>query len=193
VNACVLVIFLFLALLVPRVAESRVERAIGKVTEFLIWERSVRPLGVYHSYLVGDLPGILSVELICLLREAAALRAASLRDSPGEKPPFAEGSVFLPNAWDPLARAEVVAANVSELVPFSIEVSVLFVFGPDVGAQHRYISKFVVGDVEAEARIVDIRAGATCDFCQYGSLRLSLYETLASYSWTFSRACGVEH
>ena len=42
-----------------------------KVAEFLVWERSVKPSGLYPRDLGGAVPGIVSPELLCLLNAAS--------------------------------------------------------------------------------------------------------------------------
>ncbi|MGU5625973.1 hypothetical protein ACV1CY_22345 [Aeromonas caviae] len=39
------------------------------------------------------------------------------------------------------------------------------------------------------ARITDIDAGGSCDFCQSGSLRAALYETLTAYPAAGGEQC----
>ncbi|WP_256094407.1 hypothetical protein [Aeromonas caviae] len=83
----------------------------AKVAEFLVWERQVKPSGLYQSDLGGALPGIVSPELLCLLNAASKAREIATREAPDEKPPFVEGNPFLPNAWDHLLGSEILSSH----------------------------------------------------------------------------------
>lgn len=56
----------------------------AKVAEFLVWERQVKPSGLYQSDLGGALPGIVSPELLCLLNAASKAREIATREAPDE-------------------------------------------------------------------------------------------------------------
>ncbi|WP_348684922.1 hypothetical protein [Aeromonas bestiarum] len=57
-----------------------------KVAEFLVWERQIKPSGIYQADLGGVLPTIVSDELLCLLNAASAAREIATREAPDEKP-----------------------------------------------------------------------------------------------------------
>lgn len=71
-------------------------QARAKVAEFLVWERSVKPSGLYQADLGGALPNIVSPELLCLLNAASKAREIATREAPDEKPPFVEATPSCP-------------------------------------------------------------------------------------------------
>lgn len=46
---------------------------------------------------------------------------------------------------------------------------------------YRFVSTYLVKEGPQGARITDIDAGGSCDFCQSGSLRAAIFETLTAY------------
>lgn len=170
-------------------------QASAKVAEFLVWERSVKPSGLYQSELGGALPGIVSPELLCLLNAASKAREIATREAPDEKPPFVEGNPFLPNAWDHLLGSEILSSRTIADSRDRSEVRVRFTFGEPgtpldaASGTYRFVSTYLVKEGPQGAGITDIDAGGSCDFCQSGSLRTALYVTLAAYPAAGGEQC----
>lgn len=170
-------------------------QARAKVAEFLVWERSVRPSGLYQADLGGALPNIVSPELLCLLNAASKAREIATREAPDEKPPFVEGNPFLPNAWDNLLGSEILSSRAIDGSRDRSEIKVRFTFGEPgtpldaPSGTYRFVSTYLVLDGPQGARITDIDAGGSCDFCQSGSLRAALYETLTAYPAAGGEQC----
>ncbi|MDH0240644.1 hypothetical protein [Aeromonas caviae] len=167
----------------------------AKVAEFLDWERQVKPSGLYQSDLGGALPAIVSPELLCLLNAASKAREIATREAPDEKPPFVEGNPFLPNAWDHLLGSEILSSRAIDGSWDRSEVKVRFTFGEPgtplyaPSGTYRFVSPYLVKEGPQGARITDIDAGGSCDFCQSGSLRTALYETLTAYPAAGGEQC----
>lgn len=167
----------------------------AKVAEFLVWERSVKPSGLYQADLGGALPNIVSPELLCLLNAASKAREIATRAAPDEKPPFVEGNPFLPNAWDHLLGSEILSSRVIAGSLDRSEVKVRFTFGEPgtpldaPSGTYRFVSTYLVKEGPQGARITDIDAGGSCDFCQSGSLRAALYDTLTAYPAAGGEQC----
>ncbi|QQM75425.1 hypothetical protein JJJ22_12395 [Aeromonas caviae] len=170
-------------------------QARAKVAEFLDWERQVKPSGLYQADLGGALPNILSPELLCLLNAASKAREIATREAPDEKPPFVEGNPFLPNAWDHLLGSEILSSRAIAGSRDRSEVKVSFTFGEPgtplyaSSGTYRFVSTYLVQEGPQGARITDIDAGGSCDFCQSGSLRAALYETLTTYPAAGGELC----
>ncbi|MFM5718406.1 hypothetical protein [Aeromonas caviae] len=170
-------------------------QARAKVAEFLDWEREVKPSGLYQADLGGALPNIVSPELLCLLNAASKAREIATREAPDEKPPFVEGNPFLPNAWDHLLGSEILSSRAIDGSQDRSEVKVRFTFGEPgtpldaPSGTYRFVSTYLVLDGPQGARITDIDAGGSCDFCQSGSLRAALYETLTAYPAAGGEQC----
>ncbi|MGE6295662.1 hypothetical protein [Aeromonas media] len=170
-------------------------QARAKVAEFLDWEREVKPSGLYKADLDGALPNIVSPELLCLLNAASRAREIATREAPDEKPPFVEGNPFLPNAWDHLLGSEILSSRTIAGSRDRSEVKVRFTFGEpdtsldDASGTYRFVSTYLVKEGPQGARITDIDAGGSCDFCQSGSLRAALYGTLAAYPAAGAAQC----
>lgn len=164
---------------------DQVTNAQEKVAEFLAWERQVKPSGIYSTNVDGRLHSILSEELLCLLYAASTAREIAIRTTPDEKPPFVEGNPFLPNAWDHLSRSDIISSRVIASAQTDIEVNVAFTFGEldkkTARPSPTDISTYLVAIGKQGARIIDIDIGGSCDFCQSGSLRVTLYEALLDY------------
>ncbi|MFQ2546448.1 hypothetical protein ACK305_04015 [Aeromonas caviae] len=167
----------------------------AKVAEFLDWERQVKPSGLYQADLGGALPNIVSPELLCLLNAASKAREIAAREAPDEKPPFVEGNPFLPNAWDHLLGSEILSSRAIDGSQDRSEVKVCFTFGEPgtpldaPSGTYRFVSTYLVQEGPQGARITDIDAGGSCDFCQSGSLRTALYETLTAYPAAGGEEC----
>ena len=167
----------------------------AKVAEFLVWERSVKPSGLYQADLGGALPNIVSPELLCLLNAASKAREIATREAPDEKPPFVEGNPFLPNAWDHLLGSEILSSRAIAGSRDRSEVKVSFTFGEPgtpldtPSGTYRFVSTYLVKEGPQGSRITDIDAGGSCDFCQSGSLRAALYETLTAYPAAGAAQC----
>ncbi|MBR7627523.1 hypothetical protein KAT72_00340 [Aeromonas popoffii] len=163
-----------------------------KVAEFLVWERQIKPSGIYQADLGGVLPTIVSDELLCLLNAASAAREIATREAPDEKPPFVEGNPFLPNAWDHLIGSEILSSNAVAGNRERTVVKVRFTFGEpgaDASGIYHDTSAYLVTAEPQGARITDIDAGGSCDFCQSGSLRAAIYETLTAYPAAGGEQC----
>lgn len=166
-----------------------------KVAQFLDWERSVKPSGLYPRDLGGALPGILSSELLCLLNAASRAREIATREPPDEKPPFVEGNPFLSNAWDHLLGSQILSSGPIPGQQGVSEVRVSFTFGEPgtpldaASGTYRFVSTYQVAQGPQGPRITDIDAGGRCDVCQYGSLRAALYETLTTYPAAGGEQC----
>ncbi|MDX7921670.1 hypothetical protein SJS82_06965 [Aeromonas media] len=170
-------------------------QARAKVAEFLDWERSVKPSGLYQADLGGALPNIVSPELLCLLNAASKAREIATRETPDEKPPFVEGNPFLPNAWDHLLGSQILSSSPIPGHQGESKVKVSFTFGEPgtpldaPSGTYRFVSTYQVQEGPQGARITDIDAGGSCDFCQSGSLRAALYETLTAYPAAGAAQC----
>ncbi|MGT3354220.1 hypothetical protein [Yersinia enterocolitica] len=181
---------LAIALIVPVYARSASNaRATAKVVEFLSWERKLKPSGIYQDDLDGALPTIISDELLCLLHAASAAREIATRMTPDEKPPFVEGNPFLPNAWDYVLGSKILSSHPTAHSRDQSTVKVRFTYGTVRGKTYSYTSTYLVREENKKARIADIDAGGHCDFCQSGSLRAALYETLAAYPASGYQQC----
>lgn len=143
-------------------------QARAKVAEFLVWEREVKPSGLYQGDLGGALPNIVSPELLCLLNAASRAREIATREAPDEKPPFVEGNPFLPNAWDHLLGSQILSSRTIAGSRDRSEVKVRFIFG-EPGTP--------------------LDAGGSCNFCQSGSLRATIFETLTAYPAAGGEQC----
>ncbi|EOD56037.1 hypothetical protein [Aeromonas molluscorum] len=169
--------------------------ARAKVAEFLVWERSVKPSGLYQADLGGALPNIVSPELLCLLNAASKAREIATRETPDEKPPFVEGNPFLPNAWDHLLGSQILSSSPIPGHQGESKVKVRFTFGEPgtpldaTSGTYRFVSTYQVKEGPQGARITDIDAGGSCDFCQSGSLRAALVDTLAAYPAAGAAQC----
>ncbi|MBL0621045.1 hypothetical protein [Aeromonas dhakensis] len=167
-------------------------QARAKVAAFLVWEREVKPSGLYQGDLGGALPTIVSPEL---LNAASRAREIATREAPNEKPPFVEGNPFLPNAWDHLLGSQILSSRTIAGSRDRSEVKVRFIFGEPgtpldaPSGTYRLVSTYLVQEGPQGARITDIDAGGSCDFCQSGSLRAALYETLTAYSTAGGDQC----
>ncbi|WP_324045430.1 hypothetical protein [Aeromonas caviae] len=170
-------------------------QARAKVAEFLDWERQVKPSGLYQADLGGALPNIVSPELLCLLNAASKAREIATREAPDEKPPFVEGNPFLPNVWDNLLGSEILSSRAIDGSQDRSEVKVRFTFGEPgtpldaPSGTYRFVSTYLVQEGPQGARITDIDAGGSCDFCQSGSLRAALVDTLAAYPAVGAAQC----
>ena len=170
-------------------------QARAKVAEFLDWEREVKPSGLYQADLGGALPNIVSPELLCLLNAASKAREIATREAPDEKPPFVEGNPFLPNAWDHLLGSKILSSRVIAGSRDRSEVKVRFTFGEPgtpldaPSGTYRFVSTYLVKEGPQGARITDIDAGGSCDFCQSGSLRAALVDTLTAYPAAGGELC----
>ncbi|MEA9437969.1 hypothetical protein VCX44_19720 [Aeromonas caviae] len=170
-------------------------QARAKVAEFLDWKRQVKPSGLYQADLGGALPNIVSPELLCLLNAASKAREIATREAPDEKPPFVEGNPFLPNAWEHLLGSEILSSRAIDGGRDRSEVKVRFTFGEPgspldaPSGTYRFVSTYLVKEGPQGSRITDIDAGGSCDFCQSGSLRAALYETLTAYPAAGGEQC----
>lgn len=170
-------------------------QARAKVAQFLDWEREVKPSGLYQSDLGGALPTIVSPELLCLLNAASKAREIATREAPDEKPPFVEGNPFLPNARDHLLGSQILSSRAIDGGRDRSEVKVRFTFGEPgspldaPSGTYRFVSTYLVKEGAKGSRITDIDAGGSCDFCQSGSLRAALYETLTAYPAAGGEQC----
>jgi hypothetical protein len=145
------------------------------VENFLSWEKKVKPSGAYKEELTGAIKELLSPKLMCLLNSAAVSNDISERLWPGDKPPFTEGNLYLPSAWERPLESTIIAVQEQGR---KANVEVQFTYAPD--AEH-FVSIFSVNNISGKWRIVDIRRGGTCDFCQSGSLLKALNATLKSF------------
>ena len=57
-----------------------------------------------------------------------------------------------------------------------------------VSGTYRFISTYLVKEAQGP-RITDIDAGGNCDFCQSGSLRAALVDTLTAYPAAGAAQC----
>lgn len=170
-------------------------QARAKVAEFLVWEREVKPSGLYQGDLGGALPNIVSPELLCLLNAASRAREIATREAPDEKPPFVEGNPFLPNAWGHLLGSQILSSRTIAGSRDRSEVKVRFIFGEPgtpldaPSGTYRLVSTYLVQEGPQGARITDIDAGGSCNFCQSGSLRATIFETLTAYPAAGGEQC----
>ncbi|WP_146749049.1 hypothetical protein [Enterobacter sp. 148H3] len=168
---CFLGFFLFL--MASGAGANAMDREHETVERFLKWERSIKPSGIYREKLGGELPSLISPELLCLLESVSDLRERAIREAPDEKPPFVEGNPFLPNAWERPQSSAIISSRMSPSTKRSI-VKVRF----DYGAGTAFTGKFWINDGTHGTEISDIDRGGGCDFCQRGSLRRELYSSL---------------
>ncbi|HDR2836431.1 TPA: hypothetical protein QCK25_004644 [Enterobacter mori] len=174
----------FLFLQISLAGANPQDRAHETVERFLKWERNVKPSGIYREKLGGELPSLISPELLCLLESVSDLRERAIREAPGEKPPFVEGNPFLPNAWERPQSSDIISSVMIPGTKRSI-VRVLY----DYGAGTAFTGTFRVNDGTQGAKISDVDAGGSCDFCQRGSLRKELYNSLQIYSGVKASHC----
>lgn len=164
-----------------------------KVAEFLVWERQIKPNGIHQADLADVLLTIVSDELLCLLNAASAAREIATREAPDEKPPFVEGNPFLPYAWDyHLMGSEILSSSAVSGSRDRSVVKVRFTFskpGADASDIYHDTSAYLVTAEPQGTRITDIDAGGSCDFCQSGSLRTAIYETLTAYPAAGGEQC----
>src|SRR4030095_6210854 len=81
------------------------------VEGFLSWEEKTQTSGIPDAPDAVELRKFLSKELMCLLDSASAANDISQRVAPTDKPPFAEGNLFLPSAWDRPLGHEILAVE----------------------------------------------------------------------------------
>ncbi|OCJ27559.1 hypothetical protein A6U95_28500 [Serratia sp. 14-2641] len=81
------------------------------VDRFLHWEKTVKPRGVYREDLGGVLPTLISSEFLCLLEMASDVRESAPQEDPDLKPPFVEGSLFMPNAWGSVKDSTIISSQ----------------------------------------------------------------------------------
>lgn len=160
------------------------DRAHETVERFLKWERNVKPSGIYREKLGGELPSLISPELLCLLESVSDLRERAIREAPDDKPPFVEGNPFLPNAWERPKSSKIISSRLVHGTKKSI-VTVRF----DYGAGTVFTGIFRVNEGMDRAEISDVVSGGDCDFCQRGSLRKALYDSLQVYSGVNTSPC----
>ncbi len=141
------------------------------VQRFLDWESRVKPSGAYREYLTPELRSLLSRELTCQLEAAVKADQLFHRELPQDKPPFVEGNLFLPSAWERPIEARITGNDEQGR---QAQVTVQFTYDEDL----RFTSTYQLRRFAAGWRITDILLGGTCDFCQRGSLRDSMYATL---------------
>jgi hypothetical protein len=165
------------------VASPKVDSPNLLVKQFLEWEAREQPSGVYRGIRTPELDALLSTELQCLLDAAIAANETSKRLSPDEKPPFIEGNIFLPVAWERPLNTEIRASR-SDGDRSSVEVS--FQYQPN---GLKFISRFWLSRQAGVWKIIDITLGGECDFCQKGKLRDALYGTLRHYSDVNANSC----
>ncbi len=152
------------------------------VEEFLAWEEKTQTSGIPDPDDAVELSSFLSKELMCLLASASAANDISERISPSDKPPFAEGNLFLPSAWDrPLAHVVLSVQQDGG----QAQVKVRYQYEDD----EAFIGKFILQKFGSAWRIVEIVRGGTCDFCQKGGLRTAMYAVLRSYPDAAAEAC----
>ena len=151
----------FLFLQISLAGANPQDRAHETVERFLKWERNVKPSGIYREKLGGELPSLISPELLCLLESVSDLRERAIREAPGEI-----SSVMIPGTKRSIVR-------------------VLY----DYGAGTAFTGTFRVNDGTQGAKISDVDAGGSCDFCQRGSLRKELYTSLQIYSGVKASHC----
>ena len=153
------------------------------VRAFLAWEEKVRPSGARDADLGEPLPQLVSAELLCLLRAASAANDLSRRTAPGDKPPFVEGHLFLPSAWE---RPAGWALGSVKRRADEARVQVRFRYA---GGAQRFTSTYFVDTASRPPRITDIDRGGTCDFCQSGRLTTALREALKDFPAAGAGAC----
>lgn len=153
------------------------------VLQFLEWEGREHPNGVYQSIRSQELDALLSTELQCLLDAAIAANNVSIRNAPDDKPPFIEGNIFLPVAWERPLNHQIMA---SQLDGDRSSVEVSFQYEPN---GLRFTSKYWLSKETGVWKIIDISLGGDCDFCQNGNLRDALYDTLRHFPETNSSNC----
>lgn len=153
------------------------------VLQFLEWEGREHPNGVYQSIRSQELDALLSTELQCLLDAAITANNVSIRNAPDDKPPFIEGNIFLPVAWERPLNHQIMA---SQLDGDRSSVEVSFQYEPN---ELRFTSKYWLSKETGVWKIIDISLGGDCDFCQNGNLRDALYDTLRHFPETNSSNC----
>ena len=153
------------------------------VKQFLEWESKEQPNGVYRSIRSQQLDALLSSELQCLLDAALTANQASKRLAPDEKPPFIEGNIFLPVAWERPLGYKIMA---SRLDGESSSVEVNFLYEPN---GLNFTSTYWLSRQSGSWKIIDISLGGECDFCQKGKLREAMYDTLSHYPEANSNRC----
>lgn len=162
-----------LALLIGPIPARAADPAtpLSVVQRFLDWEARVQPSGAYPEYLTPELTALLSSELSCQLRAAVQAKDWHRRHNPDDKPPFVEGNLFLPSAWERPTETRITR---SQAQGGQAGIDAQFSYGPEL----RMSSTFQLQRLRAGWRITDIVLGGTCDFCQRGSLREAMYATL---------------
>lgn len=162
---------------------ANIEAPRALVEKFLSWESRVQPSGAYRGLRTAELNALLSTELQCLLDAAVLANEQAERTSPDEKPPFIEGNLFLPSAWERPLSAEIVTEKLNGQQAL---VEVRFQYKPNGS---KYTSKFSLVRHAGDWKISDIARGGECDFCQSGSIRESLYDTLRDFPKSGANSC----
>ena len=163
------------------IAGAKLESPKDVVEGFLSWEERTQTSGIPDAPDAAELDKYLSKELLCLLASASAANDISQRKAPTDKPPFAEGNLFLPSAWDrPLGHEILSAQQEGE----QARVKIQYRYDDDVFTSELTLQKF-----GTDWRIVEIVRGGTCDFCQKGGLRASLYAVLRDYPDASAEKC----
>ena len=170
----------------PNAAVPTANSNPGELVEsFLTWEERVQPSGVDRSPENAQLKTLLSAELLCLLDAAVTADEIAIREAPNDKPPFVEGNLFLPSAWERPVAHEFVA---SKEAGRDAEVVIQFNYEP----APKFSSTYLLRRVGDSWRIADIIRGGTCDFCQSGGLRKYMYETLSHFPTTGAEKCRAQ-
>ena len=97
---------------------------------FLAWR--ARPMSGSFSSTenAARLSGLMSRELLCLLQATDRYRDHHVKASPEDKPPYADGDMFLSSAWEP---------------PVSSDIEVVRVYGADADVWVRFVDDYGTG------------------------------------------------
>lgn len=177
----------FLAGLVPGVCcAGDIGSPRAAVEKFLSWEAKVQPSGAYKGLTSTELKDMLSSELLCLLDAAQKANELSVRAAPEDKPPYIEGNLFLPSAWERPKGSEILAVSVDVR---AAKVDVRFKYAPDGDDD---TNRFYLKRASNGWRIIEIVSGGSCDFCQSGGLRASLYRGLRAFPKAGAKQCRAK-
>ncbi|MTW12674.1 hypothetical protein GM658_18855 [Pseudoduganella eburnea] len=156
------------------------------VEKFLSWEAKVQPSGAYKGLTSTELKDMLSRELLCLLDAAQKANELSVRAAPEDKPPYIEGNLFLPSAWDRPKGSQILAVNDDGR---TAKVDVRFKYVPDGDDD---TNRFYLKQASNGWRIIEIVRRGSCDFCQSGGLRASLYKGLRAFPRAGAKQCRAK-
>lgn len=139
---------------------------------FLKWHAERAPSGAPSARELGELKGLATRELVCLLSAAAQFRDYSAKIAPNDKPPFVEGDLFSTSAYERATRFEIELVREHEQ---SATVLAHFYYGTEFDWRDRLHLRIEGG----QWRLSDVDRIGRFEFGNAGSLKRELYEAMS--------------